>query len=202
MKQKKKTRGLIPFMIILVGIGILFAAVCLLWNHSHQTLYQARYPLDYEAYVIEYAAAYDVPPEMVYAIIKTESNFDPQATSHRNAYGLMQITQETFWWAQAKMGVEEEIDFYDPETNIKYGTYIYSLFYQEFGNERAALCAYNAGRGNVNSWLSDPAYSSNGTEIEVIPFEETRNYVDKVLASKQAYEQLYAQRFADKLAAS
>ena len=199
MTKTKKKRGFIPFFILLIVLAALFAGVCLLWHQSHQTLYEARYPLDYEDYVIKYAKLYDVPPEMVYAIIKTESNFDPEATSHRDAYGLMQITKETFWWAQAKMGIEEDIDFYDPETNIRYGTYIYSLFYQEFVNERTALAAYNAGRGNVNNWLADPAYSADGVEIDVIPYEETRNYVDKVLASKQAYAKLYGERFAGKI---
>ncbi len=195
VKQKRRRIRVWPFVLTGLVIAGLFIGVCFLLNHSNQTLYEARYPTEYEEFVIKYAKAYNVSPELIFGIIKTESNFDENATSHRDAYGLMQITEETFWWAQSKMGTKEGVDFYDPETNIQYGTFIFSLFYEEFGSEREALCAYNAGRGNVNDWLDDPSYSGDGKRIDFIPFEETRNYVDKVLTSRDAYKQLYGERF-------
>ena len=158
-----------------------------------KTLYPL--PEEYLASIKKYSSQYNVPIEKVCAIINTESSFNPNAKSTANAIGIMQITEETFLWLQFKANQEHEIDeLYDYDTNIKYGTYFLSLLYEEFQDWDTVFAAYNAGRGRVNSWLSDSNYSKDGKLIN-IPFEETANYITKVNKAEQKYINLY---FTDK----
>ena len=151
------------------------------------------YPRKYSAYVSEYAERYGLSENLVYAIIKCESGFDPYSLSDAGAMGLMQITPDTLNWAAMKEG---EIGIlpnllYDEKTNIRYGCCIYSLFLDEFGDISVALAAYNAGRGNVLKWLGDRKYSDDGILLKNIPFSETDRYVKKVQTVKRIYELLY-----------
>ena len=79
----------------------------------------------------------------------------------------------------------------DPDTNIEYGVYLLSLLSSRYENEITILCAYNAGMGNADRWLKNPETSSDGKTVTSIPYPETRNYVDRVLRSKEMYEKLY-----------
>lgn len=106
----------------------------------------------------------------------------------------MQITPETFEWLRFKMGESEtpaSADMlYNPETNIKYGTYFLSLLYTEFGVWDTAYAAYNAGRGKVNEWLNEPDNNNNGKLVN-IPYKETKDYVNKVSEAADIYKKLY-----------
>lgn len=114
------------------------------------------------------AKTYDVDVELLKAMAKAESGFDPDATSKSGAMGIMQLMPAT-----AKgLGVK---DAYDPEQNIMGGAkYIASLLEKYDGNVSYALAAYNAGSGNVEKYGGIP------------PFEETQNYVTKILGYLQA----------------
>ena len=84
---------------------------------------------------------------------------------------------------------------YDPETNIKYGTYYLARLYRKFGDWNTAVAAYNAGEGKVSEWLKDPRYSDDGAKlnIDTIPkeYRETENYVKKVNKALRKYGELY-----------
>lgn len=80
------------------------------------------------------------------------------------------------------------------EQNIKYGTALLRLHLDEFGNYREMLAAYHAGRGAVNSWLSDPRYSADGKTLDSIPYDDTNDYVNKVLSVKRIYDKLFAEK--------
>ena len=151
------------------------------------------YPKKYSEQVEKYSAQYNVDTDLVYAVIKCESNFDDRALSHANAFGLMQITKETYEWAAKREKDESYVykSLFDPDTNIRYGCAIYSIFESEFGDAFTTLAAYNAGRGRVNTWLSNPKYSSDGKTLNVIPFVETENYVKKVLRTQKIYKLIY-----------
>ncbi len=151
------------------------------------------YPKQYFQEVEKYSQQYGIDTDLVYAVIKCESNFDKDALSHASAYGLMQITRETYEWAAKR---EKDSDFdnnslFDPDTNIRYGCVIYSIFQNEFESPAVCLAAYNAGRGRVKSWLSDKNYSQDGKTLDKIPFSETENYVKKVLRTQKIYKLIY-----------
>ena len=152
------------------------------------------YPCDYSEYVERYSDEYGVEKSLIYAVIKCESGFDPNAVSNVGAKGLMQITPETFNWVQTKLDGSVSLDeneLYVPETNIKYGVYLLKLHLNEFGDPAVAVAAYHAGRGKVNSWLSDPEVSHDGKSIKEIPFNDTRTYVKRVMRTIDIYKKLY-----------
>ena len=116
-----------------------------------------------QPYVAEAAAKYDVDPALIEAVIKQESAYDAGAQSGVGAQGLMQLMPAT----AADLGVENSMD---PRQNVMGGAkYLSQLLGQYDGNMTMTLAAYNAGPGNVAHYGGVP------------PFEETQNYVQKVL---------------------
>lgn len=150
-------------------------------------------PIDYQETVNRYAKEYSLSPSLVFGVIKTESNFDPDAQSNRDAYGLMQITEDTLNWAMLREGKNAAYtaeDLYDPEINIKYGCFILSLLLEEFEDLGTALAAYNAGRSNVLKWLKDSRYSEDGITLHTTPYNETNRYMEKVLTYQEKYQKM------------
>jgi soluble lytic murein transglycosylase len=140
------------------------------------------YPKKYSEIVTEYAQKYQVDEDLIYAVIKTESGFNPEAVSVNNAKGLMQITEDTFNWIGTKLGYTEyqHDDLFEPRIAIEYGTFFLSYLLDEFQNTDVALAAYHAGRGITNKWLQDERYSSDGKTLTQIPYRDTAHYVQKV----------------------
>ena len=147
-----------------------------------------RFPIRY-LHIVE-ANAGDIDPSVIMAVIMAESSFRPHAQSHMGAQGLMQLMPTTAEWVAQLMG---KTDF-DPETiwlpevNIAMGSFYLNWLKRYFqGDLNLAIAAYNAGLGRVNRWLSDPEVSSDGRTLERIPFNETRNYVERVEFNRRAY---------------
>ena len=151
------------------------------------------YPKKYSDYVELYAEQYDIPPHMLYAVIKTESGFDSAAVSNKGAVGLMQFMPDTFDWLTNEMLFEHLADGmrYDPETSVRYGAWLLSHLYKRYGDWSVALAAYNAGIGTVDKWLEDPEYADGEGGLKAIPYRETRNYVKKVTKAQATYDRLY-----------
>ena len=81
---------------------------------------------------------------------------------------------------------------YDPETNIMIGTWYLNTLYKEFdGNLDLVLASYNAGSGNVNKWLKDEEYSNDGKNLTIIPFKETKEYIERINDSYKIYSKIY-----------
>ena len=152
------------------------------------------YPDLYKETVTMYAEANGISPALVASVIMHESKFSERVHSPRGAIGLMQLMPETAEWIAGQLG---ETDFslqmlYEPEMNIRYGTWYLALLEQEFdGNLVLALAAYNAGRGIVHEWMEENDWPPDFKDISAIPYPETRFYVERVLKDKKSYETVY-----------
>lgn len=150
-------------------------------------------PIAYQNEIKLYASNYDINPNLVSAVIKVESNYEKTAKSHKDARGLMQILPSTGQWvnSQIKLDNYDTDMLYDIETNINIGCWYLSYLFKQFHNVETVLAAYNAGNGNVSSWLSNEEYSTDGQTLDVIPFAETNTYVKKVMFYFYIYEKIY-----------
>ena len=154
-----------------------------------------EYPVEYPEYVTYYADKYGIDQFMLYAFIRTESNFNPMAESDAGARGLMQITEVTFDWIKSKIAPTEDLtfeDLYDPETNIRFGSYFVSYCLLRYQNDLAtAAAAYHSGLGTVDGLLSQTEYSANGQTLDHYPYPQMRLYVKKITDSYQRYLEIY-----------
>ena len=193
MQRKRKKRRASP----LLRLGLLLLAVVIIvggfWCYFYMVDRYERsvYPLPYHEIVARMSERYELPPEIVYGVMYTESGFNPQAVSPVGAAGLMQITEDTFLWLQSKTGETipwEEI--FNEEVNIRYGCLFLHMLHEEFGSWETAFAAYNAGRTRVKRWLRDSSISEDGVLIN-IPFRETADYVLRVTRADENYKRLY-----------
>lgn len=185
MTAKGKLKTILIFAVV---AALLFAA----FAGSYRTVMKLSYPHKYEEFVEKYSAEFGLDSALLYAVIRTESSFDPSAVSSADAVGLTQITPETFEWLRMKLGeTQGELSLLDPETSVKYGAFFLSYLLDEFGETPVALAAYHAGRGRVNSWLEDPEISPDGKTLTKIPISETAHYVKKVTKALNIYSNLY-----------
>ena len=154
------------------------------------------YPLKYKEEVLTYSSKYGLDPYLVFALINTARKFNKQATSSKNAKGLMQITDST---AQEMNEMTNSTDFLDEENiyneniNIELGCkYLASLIQRYNGNYCRVICAYNAGIGNVNRWIDNEIIdtSLDTTQVE-LPFSETENYLKRVIHYYTMYKKIY-----------
>ncbi len=183
-----RVKGKIKLVVLLVCF---VAAVCGISAALCISAVRFAYPVKYDDLVAKYADEYDVPHNLLMAVIRTESSFDPNAVSSAGAVGLTQITPETFSWLQTKTGETlNETELQDEETAIKYGALFLGLLLDEFGDTETAIAAYHAGRGRVNGWLKDKSISSDGKTLSDIPIPETAHYVRKVMRAVNIYEKI------------
>ncbi len=157
---------------------------------------RAQHPLYYEGWIRQYAAAQGIDPALVAAIILCESSYDPQAVSRLGARGLMQLMEETAGWVAHKLD-EDDASYsfdrlFDPETNIRFGAWYLGYLSRRFdGDTKKVVCAYHAGQGNVDIWLENPAYSSDGVTLDTIPTKDTASYAGRVLQAIEVYRKYY-----------
>lgn len=150
-----------------------------------------KVPYKYDDFIAKYSKEYKVDKELVASVIYNESRFNKDAKSNQKAYGLMQIQPETAQFVTSKLKIPyKESDLFDPEKNIRLGTYYLSYLLERFDNNlRTTIAAYNAGPTIVSKWLKDPKYSKDGQLIS-IPYKDTASYVDNVIRMKKEYESL------------
>lgn len=150
-------------------------------------------PLAHEDIIRQQAAAKELDPSLLAAVIYAESRFR-DATSHAGARGLMQITPETARYIANLSGgtAFEQGDLSTPQVNISYGAYYLRYLLRRYDqNTVLALAAYNGGEGNVDRWLAR-ATAGQAFGREQIPFAETREYVDRVLDARMSYREKYS----------
>ena len=184
------------FAKIVIAIFILLIILFLLFGvlKIQNIILKQIYPLKYEEVVEKYSEEYKLDKLLVYAIIKAESNFEPNITSSSGACGLMQLMESTAKEMSGKVGYEYTVKevLYQPEVNIMLGTKYFSELLSNYDNNiNLALAAYNAGIGNVAKWIEEGTLKEDGSDIENIPFKETNNYVRKILRDYRIYKDLY-----------
>lgn len=176
--------------IIIISILVLSVILGYFYSVIWDKIDEKRYPKKYSEFVEKYSEEYKVPEYIIYSVIKAESSFDSSAVSKKGAIGLMQIMPDTFDWLAGLMNEEYETGMlYDPETNIKYGTFYLANLHSRYGKWDIVFAAYNAGPTNAESWCTK---NEDGEYVlGEIKFKETKAYVEKVKKAISVYERLY-----------
>ena len=157
----------------------------------HRSDYSLRFPMPYKQQVLEYAQARELDPSLIYGVMRRESLFDPLARSSVGALGLMQLMPSTARLVARSLGMKRprKSDILHVENNIRFGTHYLKTVMNRFDNNVAlAAAAYNAGPRNVQRWLPRDSSMSADLWVETVPFGETRNYVQAVLAYSTVFD--------------
>ncbi|MDH3389576.1 MAG: transglycosylase SLT domain-containing protein, partial [Gammaproteobacteria bacterium] len=158
---------------------------------QHRSDYSLRFPMPYKQQVLEFAEAKELDPSLIYGVMRRESLFDPLARSSVGALGLMQLMPSTARRVARSLGMKRprRSDILSVENNIRFGTHYLKTVMNRFDNNVAlAAAAYNAGPNNVKRWLPRGATMSADLWVETVPFGETRNYVQAVLAYSTVFD--------------
>lgn len=158
-----------------------------------RSYWEALFPKAYWPDLKRYSSANALDPYMVASLIRQESEFNPNAVSHANAVGLMQLLPKV----GKGVAKEEKIrhfstqQLFTPATNLRLGTRYFRSMVDRFGSFEYALAAYNAGTDRVQDWMGEGKYRDPQEFVESIPFTETREYVQNILRNASVYRQLY-----------
>jgi soluble lytic murein transglycosylase len=182
------------------------------WEKRKQYADQFRhlmYPVPYPVQVLENADRFDLPPHLVYAMIREESRFDRRAVSRVGALGLMQLMPETGRYVARELEVPEwaEDNLLDPATNLAFGVWYSASLMDNTGEDYLRmLAAYNAGPRNAKRWFGRGSTQKTPTDTDIdggqldastievvdgIDYKETRLYVQRIVESANIYRSLY-----------
>jgi len=169
----------IAILVVLVAAGLVYFR-----NGQPAWFERIRYPLHYEQIVRGHARNYNLDPALLAAVIYQESKFRADAKSSSGAIGLMQLRPQTAEGIAIRTGGThfQVSDLYNPEINVRYGSWYLRHLLDKYGDEKDALAAYNAGQRNVDEWRA---------EGKGIQFPETRAYVSRVEHLKHVYARAY-----------
>lgn len=151
--------------------------------------YNIRYMSPYRDITSRYAAQVGIDPAWAYGLIRQESRFMIGARSHVGASGLMQLMPATAREVERKIG-SSSVGLDDIEHNIKLGTWYLADVRNSSGSETMATAGYNAGPGRARQWRANTPLEG-AIYAETIPFNETRDYVKKVMANATYYASLF-----------
>ncbi len=186
MKNKKIT------ITVFIAISIVFVFLFVFKTNILKIIYEKKY----EEIIYKYSEEYNVDENVIFALVKAESNFDPNAVSNKNAIGLMQLMEQTASDIARKNhidinynNIKEELT--DVNKNVNIGTKYLSILLERYKNIELALAAYNAGIGTVDNWIENGIIKEDGSDIENIPYKETNNYVRRILRDYKIYQELY-----------
>jgi soluble lytic murein transglycosylase len=155
-----------------------------------------RYPTPFRDSVVRRAREINLDPAYVYGLIRQESRFVMDARSGVGASGLMQVMPATATWTARKLGMSGFTPalLTDRDTNIAIGTGYLKLVLDDFGGSMPmAAAAYNAGPSRPRAWRNGPVMEA-AAWAETVPFNETRDYVKKVLANTTVYAALLTEQ--------
>lgn len=185
MKNKKWLILVIILILIVVFLGIF-----------KNRILKIIYPKTYKEIVETYSEQYNIEENLIFAVIKAESNFEEKAISNKGAKGLMQLMEATAKDVVIQNEIEIDItkigeELLNAENNIKIGTNYLATLLEKYKNKELALAAYNAGIGNVNNWIEKGIIKEDGADIENVPYKETNMYVRKILRDYEIYNEVW-----------
>jgi len=157
--------------------------------------WKLAFPRGYTGIISKLSDYLNVSPYLIYALMRAESNFKEKVVSRAGAIGLMQIIPVTGRNIARKLNDKNFVveHLYDPKTNITFGTwYINSLIEKFAGNTILAIPGYNAGPHNVKRWVRQFGSKKVDEFVETIPYNETRNYIKRVVRNFGVYRALYS----------
>ena len=164
------------------------------YGRAPLAFWQLSYPRPYSATVKAAAAEFNVDPLLIWAVMREESRYDPEALSYVGARGLMQVMPSTQVWIAEQLG--EDIspgDAYTPEASIRMGAWFLRFLSDYFEEDlELVIASYNGGAGSVDSWLADPLVTNRDDLLRWIGFGETREYLTRVSLSYRTYQALYS----------
>jgi len=151
------------------------------------------FPQPYRESVTAAAERYGLPPELLFAVMRQESSFNPKARSPADAFGLMQLLPEVAQAAAARAEVpfSRAEDLYDPHVNIPLGAYHLRELWDRFtGRFILAVASYNASEKSIRNWMAVRFKNDPVAFVEDIPYEETRGYIRLVMRNMIFYQLL------------
>ncbi len=158
-----------------------------------RTYWEALFPKPYWPDLKKFSEANNLDPYLVASLIRQESEFNPNAVSHANAVGLMQLLPKVGKGVakQQKLKRFTTAQLFTPAINLQLGTHYFRGMVDQYGAFEYALAAYNAGTNRVDDWRTIGKYRDPQEFVESIPFTETREYVQAILRNANVYRQLY-----------
>lgn len=161
-------------------------------------VWELAHPRPFSDLIDGYEESHGVPDLLAFAVMQTESRFNPGATSWAGARGLIQLMPATAKGVAKKVGVEiEKDDLYDPATNLNLGMHYLAGLVDRYGGGAGAVAlaipSYNAGAGAVDKWLRERGGWELDLFIEAIPYDETRKYTQSVFGRWWAYRWIYGE---------
>jgi soluble lytic murein transglycosylase len=156
--------------------------------------WEGLFPRPYWYDLKRFSTTNDLDPYLVAALIRQESEFNPNAVSRANAVGLMQLLPRV----GQQVAREEKLhsfttsQLFTPAINLQLGTKYFKTMVDKFGVVEYALAAYNAGDDRVDQWQGAGKYRDVAEFVESIPFTETRDYVQAIVRNANMYKLLYA----------
>lgn len=171
-------------------VGLHDPALRLLLGRELPAEAEAFYPRPFREISEAAAEREELAPWLLYALMRQESLFNPEARSYVGALGLSQLMPATAADVARRLGLSDP-DLTDPEDNLALGAWYLRHMIERSENLPDALAAYNAGITRVRRWRRARGYLPMDLYIETIPFDETRNYVKRLLVSSYHYGYLY-----------
>jgi soluble lytic murein transglycosylase len=162
--------------------------------------WQLAFPIPYRQTIESQSHAQSLDPFLVTALIRQESEFNVSVISYAKAYGLMQVLPSTGRDLARHLRIRgfTSQQLLTPDRNIQLGTYYFRNLLNAFNGElEPALASYNAGGSRANLWRSWGPFREPAEFIEIVPFHQTRLYIQIVLRNADVYRRLYAGRVPD-----
>ncbi len=184
-KAVRRSFTIVVILVLSLAVGYVYSAI------GHRSDLNSH-PRKYTEYVEKYASEYGVPEYIVYAVILEESGFTSNLASDDGRVGLMQISSDAFYDISDLLGENSEIGIlYDPETNIRYGTYYLSHLYTEYGRWKNVYAAYLADIEQYEAWIASGKYTDDNGNLNVVPDESVADKIENIEAAAELYKELY-----------